>query len=837
MNCTFFNKKSLIIFFLSFSFVKLQAQISSIIYVDSSIAVSGNGSTWTSAFKTLSEALDSCWQNPSVEKIYVAKGTYYPMSYPYNMDSTRKGTQIISTNNRDKTFHIRTGLEVYGGYPNGGGSVPDFAANITKLDGAKVGGVISDSAYHVVVIDSSLFWHTTNDTTVFIGFTVTNARIESNNTFLTYNGHNSYRSSTIYPNQSCGAIEVNNGITLISNNIITKNKASGLFTKLGSHIIKNNIISYNFCKDIGGGLCMVSPQNLIFNENLVEWNTTNNNGGGIYLDGSGYLKKNIIKNNTADKGGGAFLGSSHAILLENDFLNNLGYGSAVYSYYGNFKISKCKFLNNSCINGVLIFSNGAGSFEIEKSLIAYNDGGIKLGNGGMLVCCPQARIHDNLICHNPYSNNNVGLNCTAAIYISLEGTVKVYNNTLADNGSTSSNIAGVYIENYINSSSIMGLFYNNIFYNNLGYDIISNNYNNHTIFINNKISASSNPYTSTGTGVYDLGIGAINYMYNGTTPFVNSNDYDGVDNIFGTMDDGYNLIPTSSLIDIGDSSLYLTSISNDIKNQDRIFGNNIDIGCYEYVACTSFSDTINQSVCGSYLFNNQNITSSGIYYDVLMSNTGCDSTIVLNLTILNTDTTINDSTCSSYFFNNQNLISSGTYSDTLVSVSSCDSIITLNLTINNINNSVSQNGSILTSIVVGANYQWINCQNNSIIAGETNQSFNALSNGDYAVIITKNNCTDTSNCITVSGLGFNQINSLSEIQISPNPTFELLNITLLKTLKNYEIKIINSFGQKMLNIELSDLITNIDVSKFANGIYFLEIKSNEKIFRAKFLKK
>jgi hypothetical protein len=74
----------------------------------------------------------------------------------------------------------------------------------------------------------------------------------------------------------------------------------------------------------------------------------------------------------------------------------------------------------------------------------------------------------------------------------------------------------------------------------------------------------------------------------------------------------------------------------------------------------STADTISQSACSSYFFNGQTLTNSGTYYDTLMNVNGCDSLIILNLTLNSSFITINDSACSSYFFNGQTLTNSGT---------------------------------------------------------------------------------------------------------------------------------------------------------------------------------
>jgi len=58
---------------------------------------------------------------------------------------------------------------------------------------------------------------------------------------------------------------------------------------------------------------------------------------------------------------------------------------------------------------------------------------------------------------------------------------------------------------------------------------------------------------------------------------------------------------------------------------------------------------------------------------------------------------------------------------TLSNFVGCDSVVTLNLTIITIDNTVSKNGVTLTANEVGANYQWLDCNNSySVISGASN---------------------------------------------------------------------------------------------------------------------
>lgn len=117
---------------------------------------------------------------------------------------------------------------------------------------------------------------------------------------------------------------------------------------------------------------------------------------------------------------------------------------------------------------------------------------------------------------------------------------------------------------------------------------------------------------------------------------------------------------------------------------------------------------------------------------------------------------LNISNCDTFVFNGQTLSSSGVYYDTLVNINGCDSLIKLNLIINQVDTAVTQAGANLVANALGTSYQWLSCPGFTPIAGQTNQSFMATSNGDYAVEVTLNGCKDTSACYTVTGIGISE---------------------------------------------------------------------------------
>jgi gliding motility-associated-like protein len=100
------------------------------------------------------------------------------------------------------------------------------------------------------------------------------------------------------------------------------------------------------------------------------------------------------------------------------------------------------------------------------------------------------------------------------------------------------------------------------------------------------------------------------------------------------------------------------------------------------------SININASACANtlpYVWNTQNIFTSGVYTDTAVNANGCDSVTILNFTVIpTTNATIAIAVCPSalpYNWNGQSLTSNGTYSSTQLSANGCDSITTLNFTV------------------------------------------------------------------------------------------------------------------------------------------------------------
>lgn len=141
--------------------------------------------------------------------------------------------------------------------------------------------------------------------------------------------------------------------------------------------------------------------------------------------------------------------------------------------------------------------------------------------------------------------------------------------------------------------------------------------------------------------------------------------------------------------------------------------------------------------------------------------------------------------------------------------------------------STSVNEITITANLSGATYQWVECPGFDAITDETSQDFTATENGDYAVIVTDNNdCSDTSDCVTINDVSISE-NDKNNFTVYPNPTSDNIYIESNENALSTNVSILDSKGAVIKTTQLKSTITSIDLSDFENGIYLVQIISNE----------
>jgi hypothetical protein len=167
--------------------------------------------------------------------------------------------------------------------------------------------------------------------------------------------------------------------------------------------------------------------------------------------------------------------------------------------------------------------------------------------------------------------------------------------------------------------------------------------------------------------------------------------------------------------------------------------------------------------------------------------------------------------------------SNNTATAQITSVAGCDSTVTLNLTITTVNVGVAVNGLTLSANMSGAQYQWVNCDNNfQAIAGATQASFTPALSGNYAVVVTSNGCSDTSDCYFINTVGLSEYLDESDIVIFPNPSDGRFHVRSNHLLKQTSVRVFNELGVLVFDkvFEGQESI-DFDLNQPA-GVYFIE---------------
>ncbi len=169
---------------------------------------------------------------------------------------------------------------------------------------------------------------------------------------------------------------------------------------------------------------------------------------------------------------------------------------------------------------------------------------------------------------------------------------------------------------------------------------------------------------------------------------------------------------------------------------------------------------------------------------------------------------------------------SGIYTVTVSDGLGCTDVDSIEIIVTEINTDVLQTGSSLTAEASGATYQWIDCNDNIAVPSATNQTFTPDESGEYAVVITENGCTDTSDCFTVNINGVGDLQGEVGFSISPNPNNG--NFMMYASHEPAEIIIINVLGE-VIN---ADIVADgnmfiIDITGTPAGIYFISLRTGE----------
>lgn len=157
---------------------------------------------------------------------------------------------------------------------------------------------------------------------------------------------------------------------------------------------------------------------------------------------------------------------------------------------------------------------------------------------------------------------------------------------------------------------------------------------------------------------------------------------------------------------------------------------------------------------------------------------------------------------------------------------------------------ITQAGDTLYANAGAVSYQWYHDGNP--IAGATDYFYVASESGNYNIV-----ATDANGCEVEAAIFDVVASTMSEVsdfrfEVYPNPAEDFVTVGLnssdLKDIRAFgEISVYNVMGETVLNpkpdVNRSMNDIQLDISGLSAGLYLLEIKYAEKIFRSRFVKK
>lgn len=166
-------------------------------------------------------------------------------------------------------------------------------------------------------------------------------------------------------------------------------------------------------------------------------------------------------------------------------------------------------------------------------------------------------------------------------------------------------------------------------------------------------------------------------------------------------------------------------------------------------------------------------------------------------------------------------------------INDCPATLGFDGTITSISGPGKKDGKVVLNGPAGNyTYAWSN--------GATGKSISFLDKGNYSVTITNNfGCIQVLS-FSVFAVGVNEIESLSQLNITPNPTYNSINLNAVFTKSlNVEMKLMNIYGELLSTkkyLNASYIHEAIDLTSYPAGVYILQLGADNQSTTKKIVK-
>lgn len=330
-------------------------------YVNESNQNPGGGTSWSTAFTDLQDALDVA---ASGNQIWIAEGNYTP---------TDLGG---STDPRHASYRLLAGVEIYGGFLGNETDVDQRQPNLYQvfLTGDlnaddDQGGDNSENAYHVLI--AADLWGLR---AILDGVRITGGNADGS-------GRDEFGGGLLITDYSPGST----ADVVVNQSKFVKNSANnggaiGMYSPDAQLAVIHTIFEKNSATVRGGGIHTLGPTWVY--DSLLVGNTSEIVGGTIYTNSSYLvLYNNTIVQNSSQFVGGLYIASSGNVQASNNIIwGNRDYNGAHYQIYTENGGSLVT--NYNCVQPIADYSlPGSGNIDLHPKFIDEFGADGQLGTG------------------------------------------------------------------------------------------------------------------------------------------------------------------------------------------------------------------------------------------------------------------------------------------------------------------------------------------------------------------------------------------------------------------------------------------------------------------------
>ncbi|MCZ6837065.1 MAG: right-handed parallel beta-helix repeat-containing protein [Planctomycetota bacterium] len=329
-----------------------------IIYVDATAPGAGNGTTWSTSYRFLQDALADAATFPeftSVE-IRVAQGFYRP---------DQRELAPGGTGSRAESFLLLEFVSIQGGFAGLTEASPDDR-NVILYPTILSGDLLENDVPEFLNMEENVFHVVAADAGVLDGVTIQGGNADA-----------------VVPNNYGAGMVIQGGGPLVRNCIFRWNRCTG--DGAAVHISKDNGSRFfdcrfeeNYAQNTGGAIRSVFSSPEFVRCDFIS-NTADSSGGAVVIDNSGcpdFWNCRFLSNNgNGGDGGGAVAntGSCTSIFANCLFAGNFGVdGGAIMCDAGIVNVYSSTFVANSTSDdggAIALYSNGT---EIDNSIFWGN---------------------------------------------------------------------------------------------------------------------------------------------------------------------------------------------------------------------------------------------------------------------------------------------------------------------------------------------------------------------------------------------------------------------------------------------------------------------------------